>query len=177
MKALIIYTSQTGFTKKYAEILKEKISADILTIDEAKKQNKDFFEKYDTLIYGGWLNAGNVVKAKWFLDKADSDWKNKKLAVFTVGASPENGSDVERSLNKLLNDEQRKYIKAFYCPGGIDYSKMNMPSRLAMKAFAAMLKKNKNADEEAKQTAQMLENSFDLSDEKYLDPLIEYLEK
>lgn len=39
MKTVIIYTSQTGFTKRYANWLAEKVQGDILTIDEAKNKN------------------------------------------------------------------------------------------------------------------------------------------
>ena len=38
MKTLIIYTSQTGFTKKYSEWIAERTKADILTLKEAQKK-------------------------------------------------------------------------------------------------------------------------------------------
>ena len=38
MKTLVIYTSQTGFTKKYAEWISTRLNADMLTIQEAKKK-------------------------------------------------------------------------------------------------------------------------------------------
>ena len=136
MKTLIIYTSQTGFTKRYAEWIAERMSADLLDLKEARKKKDEFFEPYDAIVYGGWVMAGNPVKSKWFLDKA-SAWKNKRLAVFCVGGSPDDNPDVEVFLSKVLTDEQRKYIKAFYCQGGFNYEKMNGPSRLAMKMFKA----------------------------------------
>ena len=65
--------------------------------------------------------------------------------------------------------EQKKYARAFYCPGGLDYSKMSMGSKMLMKTFAAMLKskKNKTADEIA--MAERVSASCDHSDKKYLD--------
>ena len=39
MRTLIIYTSQTGFTKKYAEWIAEKAKADILDLKNAQKKN------------------------------------------------------------------------------------------------------------------------------------------
>ena len=88
MKNLVIYTSQTGFTKKYAEWISNKLNGDVLTIQEAKKKKMDFYDNYGAIIYGGWAMAGSVVGSKWFLEKA-SNWKDKKLIVFCVGASPE----------------------------------------------------------------------------------------
>lgn len=174
MKIAIIYTSQTGFTKRYAQWLADRVQGDILTIDEAKKKKDDFFAAYDEIVYGGWAMAGSVVQSKWFLSKAAA-WKDKRLAIFCVGASSLENPDVETALHNLLTDEQREYIKAFYCQGGLDYSKMKTPSKLAMKAFASMLAKNKNPSESEQKMAEMISQSYDISDEKYVEPIVEYL--
>ena len=39
MKTLIIYTSQTGFTKKYADWLAQKTGGDLLDLKDAQKKN------------------------------------------------------------------------------------------------------------------------------------------
>lgn len=176
MKTLVIYTSQTGFTKRYAEWITNRVKGDIINLNEAKKKNDDFFTDYDAILYGGWAMGGSVVQLKWFLTKAVS-WKEKKLAVFCVGASPLDRPDVEVSLHNLLDDTQREYIKAFYCQGGIDYSRMKMPSKLAMKAFAATMRKKKNPTEDEKIMAEMISHSYDISDEKYIEPIVEYILK
>ena len=175
MKTLIIYTSKTGFTRKYAEWLAERMSADLLDLKEARKKKDEFFEPYDAIVYGGWAMAGNLVKSKWFLEKAPA-WKKKRLAMFCVGGSPNDNPDVETSLQKMLTDEQRKYIKAFYCQGGFNYEKMNGPSKLAMKMFVGALKKKKDATEEEKTMAKMISSSYDISDIRFIDPIAEYLE-
>ncbi|MCR5323193.1 MAG: flavodoxin domain-containing protein [Lachnospiraceae bacterium] len=175
MKTLIIYTSQTGFTKKYAGWIAERMGADLLDLKEARKKEEGFFAPYEAIVYGGWAMAGNLVKSKWFLEKAPT-WKDKRLAMFCVGGSPNDNPDVEVSLQKMLTDEQRQYIKAFYCQGGFDYEKMNVPSRMAMKMFVNMLKKKKDATEAEKTMAKMISSSYDISDEKYIDPIVEYLE-
>lgn len=46
---------------------------------------KVLFDEYQAIVYGGWIMAGNAVKVKWFLNKADS-WNDKKLAVLFVSA-------------------------------------------------------------------------------------------
>lgn len=174
MKTLIIYTSQTGFTKKYAEWLAQKTGGDMLELKEAQKKDDAFFAGYEAIVYGGWVMAASVVKVKWFLNKAAS-WKDKKLAIYCVGGSPNNNPDVEVMLNKLLDQEQREYIKAFYCQGGFNYERMNAPSRLAMKMFVSALKKKKDPTEEEKIMTQMVATSYDISDEKYLEPIVDYL--
>ena len=79
-------------------------------------------------------------------------------------------------LGKLLTDDQRQYIAAFYCQGGFNYEKMNLPSRLAMKMFVGMLKKKKDATEAEKTMAQMISSSYDISDIQYTDPIVDYLQ-
>ena len=172
MKTLIVYTSQTGFTKRYAEWLSERMNADLLDLKEARKKDDGFFEMYDAIVYGGWAMAGNLVKSKWFLDKAAA-WKNKRLAVFCVGGSPNDNPDIEVALHNMLTDEQRNYIKAFYCQGGFNYEKMSAPSRMAMKMFVSALKKK--PDEETRKMAEMISKSYDVSDKKFIEPLVAYL--
>ncbi len=174
MKTLIIYTSQTGFTKKYADWLAQKTGGDLLDLKDAQKKNDAFFEDYEAIVYGGWVMAASVVKVKWFLNRAAS-WKGKKLAIYCVGGSPNDNPDVEVMLKNMLTDEQREYIRAFYCQGGFNYERMNAPSRLAMKMFVSALKKKKDPTEEEKIMTEMVAKSYDISDEKYLEPVIEYL--
>ena len=174
MKTLIIYTSQTGFTKNYSEWLAQKTGGDLMDLKEAQKKDDTFFAGYEAIVYGGWVMAASVVKVKWFLNKSAS-WKGKKLAVFCVGGSPNDNPDVEVMLKNLMTDEQREYIKAFYCQGGFNYERMNAPSRLAMKMFVSALKKKKDPTEEEKIMTQMVATSYDISDEKYLEPVIDYL--
>lgn len=174
MKTLIIYTSQTGFTKKYSEWLAQKTGGDLMDLKEAQKKDDTFFAGYEAIVYGGWVMAASVVKVKWFLNKSAS-WKGKKLAVFCVGGSPNDNPDVEVMLKNMMTDEQREYIKAFYCQGGFNYERMNAPSRLAMKMFVSALKKKKDPTEEEKIMTQMVATSYDISDEKYLEPVIDYL--
>ena len=174
MKTLIIFTSQTGFTKKYADWLAQKTGGDLMDLKEAQKKDDAFFAGYEAIVYGGWVMAASVVKIKWFLNKAAS-WKGKKLAVFCVGGSPNDNPDIEVMLKNMMTDEQREYIKAFYCQGGFNYERMNAPSRLAMKMFVSALKKKKDPTEEEKIMTQMVATSYDISDEKYLEPVIDYL--
>ena len=175
MKTLIIYTSQTGFTKKYAEWLSERMKADIYELKDVQKKEEAFFNEYQAIVYGGWLMAGKTVKVNWFLQKAEG-WKEKRLAVFCVGGSPNENPDVEKTLQNMLTDEQKKNIRVFYCQGGFDYEKMNTASRLAMKMFVSALKKKKDLTEDEKIMVKMISDSYDISDIKYIEPIAEYLE-
>lgn len=176
MKTLIIYTSQTGFTKRYSEWLKERLNADCMSLEEVKKKDDAFFGTYEAIVYGGWAMAGKVVKAEWFFEKATA-WQDKKLAVFCVGATPVDSPLVEQAMANVVPDGQKSYISSFYCPGGLDYDKMKLASKMMMKAYASMLSKQKNQTEDDKKMAEMIRHSYDISDIKYIEPIVEYIEK
>ena len=174
MKTIIIYSSQTGFTEKYAHWMAEELEADIVTLPEAKKKSDDFFDSADVIIYGGWALGGKIVNSEWFTQRI-LKWKEKKLILFCVGASPNENPEVKDSLRNALTDEEHKYARVFYCQGGIAYEKMKLPSKLAMKAFAAMVRKKKNATEQEKKMGEMISHSYDISDKKFIMPIVEYV--
>ena len=55
MKILIIYKSKTGFTKKYAEWIREETDAEIIPF---KRKNKVTLNLYDTIIFGAPFTRG-----------------------------------------------------------------------------------------------------------------------
>ncbi|RKM59419.1 flavodoxin [Butyrivibrio sp. CB08] len=173
MKTLVVYTSQTGFTKRYAQWIAERMSADILDLKDAQKKDDSSFAGYEAIVYAGWLMAGKVVKVNWFFEKAKG-WKDKHLALVAVGGSPNDNPDVETALKDMLTEEQSAYIKAFYCQGGFNYEKMNLPSKLAMKAFVSTLKKSK--DEKQREVGSYIDHSYDVSDIKFIEPVVAYLQ-
>lgn len=179
MKALIIYSSQTGFTKRYAEWLAERLEAEYLPLKEAEKKEKAFFSDFDAIVYGGWALGGSIVDVKWFNQRAEA-WKGKKLAVFCVGASPVDEETlplIDEMKEKVLTPELKGHAKVFYCQGGLNYEAMTFASKMAMGAFTAMHKlfKNKTADDKLK--IEMLSKSYDISEPSFLDPIVEYLER
>lgn len=172
MNPLIIYNSQTGFTKRYAEWLAERINGTLLSLKEAKKQSAGYFNDFETILFGSWAMAGNLAEGKWFYENATS-WQNKQLVIFCVGANPTESPEAEKLMEDLLTEEQRGYIQAFYLQGGLDYSKMKTGSKLMMKMFTSMLKKKKDATPSEKDMAARIDHSYDISDKKYIEPIVE----
>ncbi|MBP5431907.1 flavodoxin domain-containing protein [Ruminococcus sp.] len=174
MKTIVVYSSQTGFTQKYAEWLSKELNADIMTVKEALKKEDSFFDQYDAVIYGGWVSVEKINKVDWFT-KHILNWKNKKLALFCVGSSPANFSGVKNLLDKALTDEQKQYAKAFYCEGGLAYEKMSFGTRMLMKTYVAMLKSKKGNSEIDNERAEYISHSFDGTDPKYIKPIVAYI--
>ena len=63
----------------------------------ARLKRQEAIKMQDT---AGWCMAGMVVKVKWFFERA-AYWKNKKLSIVAVGASPNDNPEVDEFLNSL----------------------------------------------------------------------------
>lgn len=173
MKTIVIYQSQTGFTKRYAQWIAEAAGADCLELSEAKKKD---LTAYEAIIFGGWACAGGISKLGWFKGNIDK-WEGKKLIAFCVGASPIENPEIEPTLQRNFSESEYKRISIFYCPGGLNYEKMPAHSRLMMKMFVKSLKGKKNPTETERQMAQLLSASYDISDKKYIEPILKCLEE
>lgn len=173
MKVIVIYNSQTGFTKRYAEWIAEETGADCLALSAAKKTD---LTAYEAIIFGSWACAGGISKINWFKGNIDK-WADKKLIAFCVGGSPIDNPEIETSLKQNFNEHEQKKIKAFYCPGGFNYEKMSAPSKLMMKMFIKTLKAKKDKTEEEQIMIKMISSSYDISDRKYIEPILQYLKK
>ncbi|MCI9144428.1 MAG: flavodoxin, partial [Lachnospiraceae bacterium] len=128
MKTIVIYNSQTGFTKRYAQWIAEAAGADCLELSAAKKEN---LSEYEAIIFGGWACAGSISKIGWFKSNTDK-WADKKLIAFCVGGSPLENPEIEPALKQNFTESEWKKVSVFYCPGGFNYEKMSAPSRLMM---------------------------------------------
>lgn len=171
MKTVVIYNSQTGFTKRYAEWIAEAAGADCFALAEAKKKSMD---EYEAIVFGGWACAGGISKLSWFKSNIGK-WNGKKLIAFCVGGSPIENPEIEEALNKNFTDAEREKVSVFYCPGGFNYDKMSAPSKLMMKMFIKALKAKKDKTEEDEIMIKMISSSYDISDKRYIEPVLECL--
>lgn len=173
MKTVVIYNSQTGFTKRYAQWIAEETGADCFTLADAKKKR---LNEYDTIVFGGWACAGGISKLGWFKSNMNQ-WSGKKLIVFCVGASPMESPDIEPALRKNFDAAQWENVNVFYCPGGFNYGKMSVASKLMMKMMISSLKAKKDKTKEDEIMIQMISSSYDISDRKYIKPILSCISK
>lgn len=173
MKTIVIYTSQTGFTRRYAQWIAEAAGADCLELSAAKSKNLD---TYDAIVYGGWACAGTVRGLSWF-QRNVSKWTDKKLIVFCVGGSPADSPDIEHFLKQNFLGPELGKVEAFYCPGGFNYEKMSASSKLMMKMFLKALSRKKEKTEAEEEMVKMISSSYDISAKKYIAPILECLSR
>ena len=117
--------------------------------------------------------AGGLSKLPWFKKQIPAlSAAGKKLIVFMVGASPAESKEAVDSLRRNFTDDEWNKVKAFYCPGGLDYDKIKGFSKMAIKMLLKILSCKKDPTEADKQTLAMLSKSYDISDKKYIEPII-----
>lgn len=168
MKTIVIYTSQTGFTKQYAKWLAEATGADCMKLSDAKKAD---IASYEAIVFGGWACAGGIHQIGWF-KRNMGKWVGKKLVVFCVGGSPIESPDIDAALQRNFSALELENVKLFYCPGGFCYERMAKPSKLMMKLFCKTLEAKKEKTEAEQKMAAMISSSYDISDKKYIMPMI-----
>lgn len=171
MKTIVIYHSQTGFTARYARWIAEAAGADCLELSAAK--HKDF-TAYEAIIFGSWACAGGISKLSWFKRNL-GQWGGKKLIVFCVGGGPADSPEIEPTLHRNFSESELKQVDVFYCPGGFNYEKMSASSKIMMKMFIKMLAAKKDQTEADREMIKMISGSYDISDKKYMEPILECL--
>ena len=100
----------------------------------------------------------------------------QKLIAFCVGGSPLDNPEIEPALKKNFSESELNRVNVFYCPGGFNYEKMSAPSRLMMKIFIKSLKAKKDKTEEDEEMIKIISSSYDISDKKYIEPILKCLE-
>ena len=125
---IIIYGSQYGTTKRYAEHLSEKTG--IATV--AFKETKDI-DKYDQVIFMGALYAGSVLGLKKTVSKMSPQ---QELIIVTVGlvdpTDPENIAYIRHSIKECVPEYFYDESRIFHLHGAIDYSHLSLKHRMMM---------------------------------------------
>ncbi len=171
MKTVVVYKSKTGFTKKYAQWIAEELTADIF---EASKVNLNMLTDYDAVIYGAGLYAVGINGVKFITENLDK-LKNKKIAVFATGASPEREDAIKEVKNKNFTAEQQEYIRFFYLRGGFDYSKLNTFDKVLMTLLKWKIKCKKELTPDEKGMLAIYNKPVDYTLKKNINEIIDYI--
>jgi len=124
----IVYTSQTGHTKAYAELLSRLTDIPAYPLS-AHPEAKE-------VVFLGWVRAGSIVG----LGEARKYWKLP--CVCAVGMSP-GTPELERELRR--NNGVLGEAALFYLQGGLDLAQLKWPVRLVLAAIAKSARKTLEA--------------------------------
>lgn len=169
MSRVVIYSSKTGFTEKYAKWLGEELTCPIFSLKEFSQEG---FKLYDSIIYAGGLYAIGING----LDKVLKQFKNyKNLTILAVGLTPPKYEDIKKVIENNFDEFQQKYIKFFYVRGGFDYNKLGKLDKILMTLmkWKISLKRKKTANENGMLAA--YEKPLDFTDKNHLKEIIRFL--
>jgi hypothetical protein len=160
----IVYQSNTGFTKRYAELLSSLTGLeayDHRTAGASLKRGAGIF-------YMGWLMAGNIKGYK----KARRRYSVKGVAA--VGMS----GPADKSVDYVLRKYQPAGIPVFYLQGGFDKTKLRGVYKLMMsnmeKAMENSLNKKEQKTEADLAALDVVRNGGDYVKKENLDSVISW---
>ncbi|NCC80193.1 MAG: flavodoxin [Clostridia bacterium] len=131
MKAVVVYSSKTGFTKKYAEWIAEDLSLEAYDLEESDNL-KEVLSGVDTLIFGGGLYAIGINGLKKLLNENQTK-SISNIFVFCTGLSLRS-VEVQREIFKNnLKDVEKNNVRLYYYRGGFDFQKLSLIDQLLMR--------------------------------------------
>lgn len=174
-KILVIYKSKYGSTRRYAEWIANEVNGELC---ESSSVKADDFEKYDTIVFGGFLHAVGISGVKIITDNFQK-LMDKEIIVFAVGCSPERANDINKVFCNNFKDDMKEKINFFYLRGAFNYKKLDFVDKMMMNALRIKLKRMKEEEitEDVKGLLESYDNPIDWTDKKAIEPIIECINK
>ena len=159
--AAIVFTSNTGFTRRYAELLSERTGLPFYDLKASAGPARG-----TPIVYLGWLCAGKLKGLK----SAVKRWSVQ--AVCAVGLGTDEMNRVERLAPSL---GYRPGPNLFYLRGGYAPEKVTGVMKLIMGMMRKAMQDKPPVDEEGKVMLEAFVNGGDWVDEARLDGVVAYL--
>ncbi|MEN8208744.1 MAG: flavodoxin domain-containing protein [Candidatus Fermentibacteria bacterium] len=174
VKSVVVYSSITGFTRKYAEWIADDLNSDIFSVEDTAIEK---LLEYDTIIYGGSLHASGITGVQ-IIKRNMVELSGRKLVVFATGASPYKKEVLDEIRNRNFTALEQEQVEVFYLRGGFDYSRLDFKNRILMslfKWFILMKPEDKRTADEKSMLA-CFDIPVDFTDKKKCKEIINYIE-
>ena len=162
MKAeAIVYSSNTGFTERYAKMLSGKIGVSAFSLDEAAKN----LDEGADIIYMGWVMAGKIKNWKTAAER----YNIKAACAIGIGSGESSAAEIKQNM-KL-----KKEFLLFALPGGLDMKRLRglnrfIMGRVRVSAIKALNQKP-NRTENEQMTLTLLTDGGSAVNERFLSPV------
>ncbi len=142
MKTLIFYTTKTGFTKQYVDILERRLTD--VEVYPLKKISPKLLQDADIIFYGAPANGTRINGLKKFL-KYYKFIKDKHIFIFGVGMEP---PDDDRRENIITaNNLDSYHVRLYLLQGGFDFTKYNFLMKKVIETTLRSQAKKQGLDE------------------------------
>lgn len=158
---IIVYESNSGFTKQYAEMLANKCNSQALSLKQAKKQLK----KGSNVFFLGWVFGTRIMGYK----KANKRFKLVGAAAVGI-TNPNSGYK-----NELIEKNEIKLSNFYYLRGGMDRTKLKGIKAKLINILAKSIARDvaiKQAKKEDRELLRIIENGANFVDENNLTSII-----
>ena len=156
----IVYTSHTGFTRRYAGMLAR--ASGIPAYDLS--QRRELPAPGSAVLYLGWLCAGRIQG----LSQARRRWEVRAICAVGLAPMPPEGVDGLAAAHRLGG------IPLFYLRGGYAPGRVRGVYRLMMRPMLHMTAKSQEPEQRVLHT--VLLQGGDFTSEKQLSPVLTWLE-
>ena len=171
---VVVYRSNSGYTKKYAQWIAQSLDCPLL---DGKKAKCSALASYDTILYGGGLYAGKISGISLITKNIDK-LSQKNLVIFAVGlGKPGSDEQLQSIANQNLPEEIRNRAALFQFQGGLDFNRLGFFHRLMLNMMRSILKKKQTLEEGDALFLAAMEHPADYTDPGAIVPLVDYVTK
>ena len=153
----IVYKSNTGYTKQYAEMLSEVLKVPAYDLKEAKSNLK----KNDEIVFLGWVCATKIQGLS----------KIKKYNVKCIGAV--GAYPTEKNYIESLRKTNKLNVELFYLRGGLNFNKLTGLKKKVLQFVGNMMEKENKAENQ--EMIKLFKHGANYVSNENLDPMIEYI--
>ena len=171
MRTLILYTSKTGSTKKYAEDIAQAVNGDVFPLKKYKW--KDVGD-YDSIVFGGWVMGGKIQGIDDFLSHYD-EISDKNILVFSSGMGFVTSESRDRLISGNVLDIY--HIRYYQLRGSFDYSKLHFPYNFMINTSLRALRKDPDSAQDLSMVENLKETPLELYDQQGIDRIISVLHR
>ncbi len=170
IKTMVVYSTISGFTKKYAEWIAEELGVQTHALRDFDVKNA---QSCDTIIYGGNLHAVGINGLKKF-KRLTRTLDNKTFVVFACGASPARSETLEHVVRHNFTEQECARFTFFYMRGGFDFGKLDFFNKILMTLMKWNLAKKKNRTEDEEGMLAAISKPIDFSGKENIGALIDF---
>jgi len=162
---LIVVSSQTGFTARYADWLAEETGADVT---ELKQTSQKQLAQYDLLVCGSAICGGEFRGLKQFRHLC-AHFPKERILIFATGIRPA----TERTVRMIRenNFPEKAADTVFYYEGGMNREKLDTSQKTLLLCYKAMMQRRRSLSPEDETVLKRMQVSGDYTNREAIRPL------
>lgn len=173
VKTLILYNTVSGYTQRYAEMLKERLSEDAVTLMPLKQFKPKALDPFDRVVFMSRVTNDTISGFKTVVKHAEL-FAEKYACIVAVGMAKPTAAQY-RVIENANIPYKLKGIPLFVVRGGFDAQKLKGGDKLIIKMTVSRLMKAQSRSPEEMAMLNFLNAKTDKVNSQNLQPVEQYL--